>query len=110
MANTGVDQTVTAGVNVNFDASGSTDNYQVRNYLWDFGDGTTGTGETTSHAFTELGTYTVTLTVEDIAGNQATDTLTITVADEASFGIVVPGVLIIGVIGAAVMVFLLRRK
>ena len=33
------------------------------NFLWDFGDGTTGTGKDVNHTYTEIGEYTVTLTV-----------------------------------------------
>jgi hypothetical protein len=34
-------------------------------YSWDFGDGATGTGQTTSHIYGQTGTLTVTLTVSD---------------------------------------------
>lgn len=39
------------------------------NYVWDFGDGTTGTGPSVEHTFTTGGTYTVKLTVTDRGGN-----------------------------------------
>jgi hypothetical protein len=48
-------------------------------YDWDFGGGTTGTGETISHTYLNPGTYTVTLTVTDTEGNSDIETLTITV-------------------------------
>ncbi|UCF08077.1 MAG: PKD domain-containing protein, partial [Thermoplasmata archaeon] len=60
------------------DASSSTDfeGYLVQ-YHWDFGDGTTGTGETLAHTYVDNGVYTVTLTVTDDEGG--TDERTITV-------------------------------
>lgn len=72
-------QTVEAGSAVTFDASESSDNVGIISYEWDFGDGTTGTGLTTTHTYTEPGIYTVTLTVEDEAGNRVTDSCIITV-------------------------------
>jgi hypothetical protein len=48
------------------DATGSTDSDgQVVRYLWEFGDGTFGTGAQVSHTYREAGTYRVTLTVAD---------------------------------------------
>ena len=70
------------GTTVSFDASASTGN--ILTYEWDFGDETTETGITTSHTYHETGTYTVTLTVKDVTGNNNTDQLTVTViADDA---------------------------
>src|SRR2546426_9249275 len=34
-------------------------------YAWNFGDGVTGTGSTTTHAYSTFGTYSATLTVTD---------------------------------------------
>jgi PKD repeat protein len=48
-------------------------------YQWNFGDGWTGRGVTTSHAFDLAGSYTVTLTVVDDAGHTATSTATVVV-------------------------------
>ncbi len=54
---------------VNFDASTSFDpDGTIVNYLWDFGDGNTGFGVTTSHVYAATQPYTVTLTVIDNEG------------------------------------------
>lgn len=37
-------------------------------YNWDFGDGTSGSGRTPEHAYSDIGTYTVTLTVRNSRG------------------------------------------
>ncbi len=64
-----------------FNASESTPSagHAISSYTWDFGDGSTGSGVTTSHAYTTVGSYTVTLTVTDDAGKTASTTLTLAV-------------------------------
>jgi hypothetical protein len=58
-----------AGDTVRFDASLSTDpDGRITQYAWDFGDGNTGTGVTTTHAYARDGVFTVTLTVTDDHG------------------------------------------
>jgi len=57
-----------APLSINFDASGSVGNNL--SYSWDFGDGASGSGRTTSHVYTQPGVYAVNLVVSD--GN-ATD-------------------------------------
>jgi parallel beta-helix repeat protein len=65
-ADAGSDQNVIVEYSVQFDGSGSYDlDGEIVSYEWDFGDDTTGTGEITTHQYTELGSYTVTLTVID---------------------------------------------
>jgi PKD repeat protein len=65
--------TVSTGENIAFDASGSYDpDGTIVDYSWDFGDGTEGSGVSVQHAYSQVGTYTVTLTVTDNDG--ATDT------------------------------------
>ena len=61
----------TAGSPITFDGSGSTG--PIANYLWSFGDGATAQGTTTSHVYSNPGTYPVSLTVFGPAGQQSTD-------------------------------------
>jgi serine protease len=60
-----------------FDASASTG---AMNYAWEFGDGSTGSGMTTSHTYGGTDTYTVLLTVGDgLSTDAASQTLTCSV-------------------------------
>lgn len=72
--------TVPTGTTITFNASSSydLDGYVVE-YAWDLGDGTSGTNIITGHAYTENGTYTVTLTVTDNDGATAIAATNITV-------------------------------
>ena len=57
------------GETVIFDASTSTSNgVTIVSYQWDFGDGGHATGKIVTHAYTTIGTYTVTLNVTDSFG------------------------------------------
>lgn len=63
------------GVALNVDASGSTDpDGSIVGYQWDFGDGTTETGVTASHAYLGEGVFSVELTVTDDDDLTATTT------------------------------------
>lgn len=69
---------------VSFDGSASTDpgSHTPLSFLWNFGDGTTGTGAKPAHTYTANGTYTVTLTVTNSLGrNSAPATTTAVVAN-----------------------------
>ena len=71
--------------NLLFNASTSYDQVSgIAAYFWSFGDGTNASGVEVTHAYNEPGTYNVTLTVTDIAGNSAvkSDTLNISPASQ----------------------------
>lgn len=82
VANAGPDQDVTASV-VSFDGGASSDaDGRVTRWDWDFGDGSTGSGQTVQHPYAAAGSYEVTLTVIDDSGaplNVAQDTMTVTI-------------------------------
>lgn len=65
-----------------FNASESEDpDGDIVSFDWDFGDGTTGTGETVTHQYGSSGGFTVLLKVTDDDGNIDTATQTISVGD-----------------------------
>jgi PKD repeat protein len=71
-----------AGQSVFFDASASkasTSDRHIATYSWTFGDGGTGTGQTTSRRYAQAGSYTVTLTVADSSGRTGTASKNVTV-------------------------------
>ena len=72
--------TAIAPATLTFDASSSTDpNNDTLTYTWDFGNGDTATGVTTSYLFNTVGTFTVQLTVNDgKLDDSVTKTITIT--------------------------------
>src|SRR5262249_4470535 len=63
---------------VRFDATGSGPN--VASYAWDFGDGSTDSGQKPSHTFATAGTYVVRLTITDASGRTATTTKNVPVS------------------------------
>jgi PKD repeat protein len=72
---------VTSNESVVFDASGSIDaDGVIVSYVWDFGDGTQGTGKSPTHAYQSPGHYTVTLTVTDDTGLTSSATMAVTVS------------------------------
>ncbi|MCX7895981.1 MAG: S8 family serine peptidase [Thermoanaerobaculum sp.] len=71
------------GLTCTFDGSSSSDDVGISSYSWNFGDGTTGTGVTTSKTYAASGTYSVTLTVRDTAGQTGSQTQSVSVSSGA---------------------------
>ncbi|WPR77524.1 PKD domain-containing protein [Algoriphagus sp. NG3] len=70
---------VLVGEAVSFVGSTSTDDKEVVGYAWDFKDGNTSDLADPTHAFTEMGTYNVELTVSDAEGLTNSTVIQITV-------------------------------
>ncbi|MFZ4857237.1 MAG: PKD domain-containing protein [Desulfuromonadaceae bacterium] len=75
---------------VTLNGAGSTDDFGIEQYLWNFGDGSSGTGATPTHTYVTPGTYTVTLTVIDRAGQINTATTSVTIKGDG-FPVAIPG-------------------
>jgi hypothetical protein len=75
-------KTAGTGETITFSAAGSFDDLDAADeltYEWAFGDGTTASGATVTHAYDAKGTYEATLTVSDTEGLSDTDTVSVTV-------------------------------
>jgi MYXO-CTERM domain-containing protein len=80
VARAGGNRSAPVGESVSFNASGSTDaDGTLASYAWDFGDGSTASGVTASHAYSAAGTYLVRLTVTDDKGATGQDAAIVTV-------------------------------
>ncbi len=75
IADAGSDLTGQVSMPITLDGSGSHDtDGTIVSYVWDFGDGSSGSGETATHIYNAQGTYTATLTVTDNNGLTGSDT------------------------------------
>ncbi len=76
-ANPGGPYEGTAGEEIAFDGSASSDSDgEIIEYSWDFGDGSTSNEISPLHTYAEAGTYTITLTVKDNDGANSSDVIT----------------------------------
>ena len=73
------DPTGSAPFTVYFDAYKSESEAEIISYNWDFGDGSSATGVTKSHTYSNIGTYTAILTVTDSNGKKGYDSVKIEV-------------------------------
>jgi len=73
-SNPGIGQAVTFDGTASFDPDGT-----ITNFAWTFGDGTTGSGSVTTHAYASFGSFNITLVVTDNVGLSGVAGATITV-------------------------------
>lgn len=81
-ANAGKNKTGKIYQSLIFDASNSTDNIEIKEYHWDFGDGTESYQKISSHLFNESGLYEVKLVIKDVGDNFDEDTIRVTIEVE----------------------------
>jgi len=110
VAQAGPDQTVAKDTPVSFDGSSSSDNAAIARYHWDFGDESDATGPTASHVYKQTGTYTVTLTVEDVGGNTHADITIVTVEAPIEPPYPLIGVLVVSFAFIIGLAFWLRKR
>ena len=83
VANPGGPYTGVRNQPITFDGTGSSDpDGDPLSYAWDFGDSITGTGATPTHAYSTLGTFTVTLVVNDGRASSPPATTTVTIQNQ----------------------------
>ena len=79
-ADAGDNQTADEGSTVRFDGTASSDDDgAVVSYAWDFGDGESGVGATTTHIYRDNADFEVTLVVTDDEGGTGDDTTTVSI-------------------------------
>jgi len=85
VANAGGPYSYYVNAEINIDGSDSyDDDGSIVEYLWDFGDGTTGTGKSQTHTYTALGNYSIMLTVTDEHGGASADSTYVTIAQSTN--------------------------
>jgi RHS repeat-associated protein len=82
VANAGGPYSVSANTPIQFNGTTSSDpDGTITSYQWNFGDGSTGNGVTTTHTYLVPSSYTVTLTVTDNLGATAANSVNVNVRD-----------------------------
>jgi len=76
-------------INANFTSTSTPGCNEIKNYLWNFGDPSSGAGNTStlqnpSHPYNAAGTYTVTLIVTNCTGSKDTTSQSITITGQAT--------------------------
>ncbi len=94
---------ISEGDSATFSASGSLDpNGSIVGYIWDFGDGTSGSGVSVTHTFAQDGVFTVRLTLTDNDDLTSTTTFSVTVTNVLpTVGAVPSGAVNVGVVYTA---------
>ena len=114
IARAGSDQTVDVGDGVIFDAGESRDDIGIARFLWNFGDGESSEGLRVMHIYNTARVFNVTLTVEDGAGNEDLDYMTVTVQEKtflfSTLGLLVIGSVVFAGLLLASWVLLKRRR
>jgi len=107
-----INQPVSVGENLVFNATRSADDGEIVSYEWSFGDGASGTGAVVSHSYVQEGTYQVTLNVTDNDGLSNYKTLTVTVKRLIDILTIIKVASIVTIIALALtfLVLLKRRK
>jgi len=84
-ANTGGPYSASTGESITFDGTDSNSpDGSIISYIWDFGDGSSGSGYRTTHTYSTAGTYTVTLIIRNNLGGSASDTTTATITPDTT--------------------------
>jgi PKD repeat protein len=88
------------GQPITFNGSASTaSNNPIRSYIWDFGDGSSASGATVSHTYSQAGGYLVRLTVTDDEGVTDSATQSIQISPSAPVPSAVISILVPGQVG-----------
>jgi hypothetical protein len=85
VANAGPNMTAGIGTSLSFNGSGSIakDGTTISSYTWAYGDGSSGSGNPASHAYSSSGSYGVTLTVTDSWGATGRGNCSVTITNSS---------------------------